>query len=230
MDYRPIKSKKIAHYLAESRGLERDYIGEILNSRKWAWIIASVFGGLALFGLIAGVIGIQREVPPPVVLRVDNATGAVDGVQTMAEKEATYGEITDQYWLNQYVLNRESYDDNTIQKSYEATGLMSTPEVAHQYQALYRGANARDQVLGKYARIAVTVRSIVPDVEMGIGSVRFTTQQMHSNGTKKAPRNWIATVRYHYLRKVAMKPEARRINLLGFQVSSYRIDPETLAE
>ena len=75
-----VKSRYLKQYLAESRGLERDYIGEILNSRRNAWRICSVVTALGLMGLAAGMIGINRAAPMPLVLRVDNATGAVDVV------------------------------------------------------------------------------------------------------------------------------------------------------
>ena len=80
---------------------------------------------LAFLGLGAGWAGLSQEAPDPLILRVDNATGNVDLVTTMKEQETSYGEVVDSYFLNKYVLNRESYDYDTIQTLYDTTALLS---------------------------------------------------------------------------------------------------------
>ncbi|MCB1898965.1 MAG: type IV secretion system protein [Rhodocyclaceae bacterium] len=223
--------KKIAkgefeQYLEETRGLERDYIGEVLKSRKSAWIVAGASIVLAFLGLGAGWAGLSQEPPDPLVLRVDNATGNVDIVTTMKEQETSYGEVVDSYFLNKYVLNRESYDYDTIQTLYDTTALLSNAEVQHEYYALFDGQNARDKVLSNRTKITVRVRAITPTAE-GNAVVRFTTQNRHSNGVNDPPRNWIATIGYTYV-SAPISTQDRRINPLGFQAYSYRVDPESV--
>src|SRR5688572_2067936 len=113
-----IREHELKQYLEESRGLERDYLSELCRSRRTAWHVAWAFGTIAVGGVLAGAAGLYKEAPPPLVLRVDNATGAVEAVSAMRVREQSYGEVVDQYWINQYVLNRESYDYNTIQMNY----------------------------------------------------------------------------------------------------------------
>jgi type IV secretion system protein VirB8 len=174
----------------------------------------------------------------PFVLRVDNATGHVDVLTTLRESEVSYGEVVDSYFLNQYVLNREGYDDSTIQNAYNTTALLSDPEVQREYYAVFEGAQARDKVLKNHSKIIVQVRSITPTPETdssgtsspgnGIAVVRFTTQVKHNNGSIEPLHNWIATIGYTY-KDAVMSSVDRRINPLGFQVTSYRVDPETLS-
>lgn len=223
---RNIKADEVKNYLEESRGLERDYLGEIVKSRKKAWYLSYFFGGLATLGLIAGIAGLQREAPRPLILRVDNATGNVDVVSAMREHEQSYGEIVDEYFLNRYILSRESYDYNTIQLDYDTTALMSSADVQQEYYKLFEGANARDAVYANKTRIVPTVRSIQPNGN-GQATIRFSTKEIQSNGARPTVRNWIATVGYSYV-SAPMKLEDRRINPLGFQVTSYRVDSETL--
>src|SRR5690606_3110636 len=142
-----VKADELNSYYEESRGLERDLISEYIKSRKTAWRVATAAGGFGLLGMICGIVGFSQPAPAPLVLRVDNATGAVDVVTTIRQHEASYGEVVDTYWLNQYVLNREAYDYNTIQLNYDTTALLSSPEVQQQYYKLYDGPNARDRVL-----------------------------------------------------------------------------------
>lgn len=157
-----VKTADFNKYLAESRGLERDYIGELLASRRNAWLLVGIFACLAAVSFVAALFALRRSPPPPVILRVDNATGAVDMLTTMKESANSYGEIVDTYWLNQYVLNRESYDYNNIQMFYETTALLSTEEVQKEYYANFEGENTRDKVLSNHTRILVTIRSITP--------------------------------------------------------------------
>lgn len=222
-----IKSQYLSQYLEESRGLERDYIGEILNSRKTAWRVCGLIAILGFMGLVAGIIGTKREAPSPLVLRVDNATGAVDVVTMMRESETSYGETVDKYWLNLYVLDRESYDYNTIQQLHDTTALLSSAEVQKEYGSLFEGNNARDKVLSNHTRIIVKIRSITLGNSGESAVVRFTTQSQHSNGINDSAKNFIATIGYTYV-SAPISEEDRRINPLGFQVVSYRVDPESV--
>jgi len=222
-----VKSEHLKQYIDESRGLERDYIGEILNSRKTAWRVCGLVTVLGFMGLVAGITGTWREAPPPVVLRVDNATGAVDVVTTMRQSETSYDEVVDKYWLNLYVLNRESYDYNTIQQLYDTTALLSSADVQKEYGALFEGVTARDEVLNNRTRIIVKVRSVTLSKSGGSAVVRFTTQNKNSNGSVDPTKNFIATIGYTYV-YAPLSEDDRRINPLGFQVTSYRVDPESV--
>lgn len=220
-----VRADELQTYMDESRGLERDYIGELVSSRRLAWFVSAGFGVLAVMGVAAGIAGLSQTAPDPVVLRVDDATGAVDRVEVMREVETTYGEVVDRYFLNKYVLNRESYDYDNIQISYDTTALMSSGDVQQEYYKLFQGSQARDVVLGDRARLVVNVRAIHP--ENGLATVRFTVQQVNRNGTKEPIEYLIATIGYSYVR-APMTASDRRINPLGFQATSYRVDTETL--
>lgn len=223
---KPIKTKDLPTYLEESRGLERDLLSEYGRSRRRGWIVGGAGLVFGLFGFVTAIVGVSQEVPAPLILRVDNATGAVDQVTAMKIEDVSYGEVIDEYWLNQFVLNRESYDYNTIQQNYETTALLSAPDVQKEYYELYDGANARDLVLSNRARIRVKIKSIQPN-NQGQATVRFTTTEIRDNGTVPRSQDWIATVGYRYVQG-PMNRSDRRVNPLGFQVTSYRADPELI--
>jgi type IV secretion system protein VirB8 len=231
MRIRPIKSEHLKHYLEESCGLERDYMAEVLQSRQTAWRLAIGSSALLAVSLLSLLFLTPLKTNTPFVLRVDNATGHVEVLTTLRESESSYGEVVDSYFLNQYVLNREGYDFNTIQNAYNTTALLSDFEVQREYYALFEGDQARDRVLKDRAKIFVQVRSITAAPETGspggTAVVRFSTQVKHNNGSIEPLQNWIATIGYTY-KDATMSSLDRRINPLGFQVTSYRIDPETL--
>lgn len=214
-------------YFNESVGLERELLVEIQKSKRTAWRVASVAMGAGLLGLLMGYLGMSQDAPDPTVLRVDNTTGAVERVSIIRE-ETSYGEAVDSYFLNQYVLARESYEYYGIQRMFDTTRLMSSAEAWKSYEAKYTGNDALDKVLNTRAEDVVRVRSITPNVDNGTATIRYTTQRKYANGSSDPVKHMIATVTYNYVR-AWMTEEERRINPLGFVVTSFRADPEVVA-
>lgn len=223
-----VKSDEIATYLEESRGMERD-IGTLLQkSNKRAWAVTWVSMGISVLS-VAAVIGLTPlKSVEPFVLRVDNATGRVEQVSHLSDAKESYGEAVDRYFLNTYVLNREGYDYHTIQGTYDTTALLSSQPVQKEFGAVYDGPDGRDDKLLDRARIVVKVVSITPTPKGGSAVVRYTTQELYNNGVKMPVRNWIASIGYAYVNAPTAEAD-RRINPLGFQVTAYRSDPETVA-
>ncbi|MDD2859576.1 MAG: type IV secretion system protein [Acidiphilium sp.] len=223
-----VKSEDVQSYLEESRGLERSYLREVLRSRRNAWLVAggATLGAFFCLAVLAVQIKESSQPVPPFILSVDKSTGEVGVVSVMKEHKESYGEITDQYWVAQYVIHRESYDWQTIQADYDATGLMSAPDVAADYEKIFQGDNARDKTLANKARITVTLEAPpLVDPSTSTATARFTTTLHWRNGQPDTVKHWIATIAYRYVDS-PMKPRDRLINPLGFQVTSYRLDPE----
>lgn len=225
-----IERDEFNDYLSQTRGLERDYVGELTRSKRMAWRMA--FGSLAalLLGLVAlGVLEHNLAKPAtPFVLRVDNATGNTDMISVVKTTQESYGEVVDKYWLNQYVESHESYDYHTIQRDYDLVGLLSAPWVAQNYQQRFIGKDALNKVLKDSGTIAVLIHSIVPDGKTGTASVRFSTLSQTQGQVTKV-QNWIATLAYKYV-NAPLRESDRLKNPLGFQVTSYRVDEENPTE
>lgn len=220
-----MKAADLEAYLEESRGLERDYLEELVRSRRAAWRVAAGAAGLVAVALAALIALVPLKRVEGFVLRVDNATGAVDLVTTLRDGQTTYGEAVDRYFLNKYVLARESYDYETLQTAYDTTALLSTPDVQRDYAAVFEGPKARDKVISKRARILVRVRSIAPGTTRNTAVVRFATRMARGDGVPEADESFVATIGFRYVGG-AMHEQDRLVNPLGFQVTSYRIDPE----
>lgn len=213
-------------YLNETKGLERDYMAEIVKSRKtWQY--------LALFSFVFAVVAVlYHQFNPvtdkePFVLRVDNATGAVDAVSTIQEEEKTYGEVVDTYFIANFVKSYESYNNYSIQDDYDKTVLMSADPVAKRYMSIYDstgGSIGRDAQLGTQGTREVNIISVVPNIEKGVATIRFETQEVSSQGTLNE--SWVATLTYEYV-AASIDADIRLLNPLGFVVTSYRVDKET---
>jgi type IV secretion system protein VirB8 len=221
-----MKMANLDKYLDESRGLERDYLDELVRSRRVAWRVAALAGALVVIALGTLVALLPLKRVEAFVLRVDNATGNAEVMTSIRDAEATYGEVVDRYFVNKYVQNRETYDYDTLQTAYDTTAVMSAPDVQRDYAALFDGPNGRDKVLSNYTRIAVRVRSITPGTSKNTALVRFKTVRQ-SEGLPEVEENLVATIGFRYV-GAAMREADRLVNPLGFQVTSYRVDPEVV--
>ena len=186
-------------------------------------------GGLVVAGMaVAAVMGLTplKEVEP-FTIQVDNNTGATEVKTSIKNKSMTYDEVINKYWLAEYVRYRESYDWNTIQATYDATNLMSAPDVQTEFKAFYNSPAAPHKILKQNAKVIAKINSIAFVGDMA--QVRFTKQAMPSSGqsaTPIPPEKMIATIAFEF-KSTPMKETDRLINPLGFQVTSYRVDPET---
>jgi type IV secretion system protein VirB8 len=202
----------------------------IEKSERRAWYVA--FTALAVMALswIAIVVMLPLKETVPYVIRVDNTTGVPDIVTAMDTKSISFNEAMDKYWMAQYVRARETYDWYTLQKDYNVVGLLSSHSVGAGYAAQFEGKEALDKRYGSSVRATVEIMSIVPNGR-GVGTVRFvkTTKRTDDDGPGNTTK-WVATVAYEYRNPSLIKESQRLINPFGFQVMSYRVDPEMIGQ
>jgi type IV secretion system protein VirB8 len=197
------------------------------KSERRAWTVAFAGAGVAILslGVIAMMIPLKETVP--YVVRVDNATGVPDIVTSIRDKAVTGDEVMNKYWLAQYVRARETYDWYTLQRDYNTVGLLSSQHVGASYAQLFEGKDALDKTYGRNLRATVDIISVVP-TEKNTGTVRFikTTKRVDQEGGPGTVTKWVATIGYEYRSTALIKESARLVNPFGFQVLTYRVDPE----
>lgn len=198
------------------------------QSQARAWFVAKCFGFAFVLSVVAIALMMPLKEAVPYVIFQDNKTGVPDIVTVLDEKGVGYNEVMDKYWLAQYVRARETYDWYTLQKDYNMVGLLSSNSVGASYSALFEGKDALDKKFGESVRATVEVVSVVP-TDRGTGVVRFikTTKRADDDGTGVVTK-WVATVAYQYRNPSLIKESQRLVNPFGFQVMSYRVDPEVL--
>ncbi|WP_045757467.1 type IV secretion system protein (plasmid) [Xanthomonas albilineans] len=220
----------IDQYRQERRGLEVDILDEILLSRKRAWMVAAGFGVLsvAAIGLTMFIVDRYSQPLPQHILAWDRQTGAVEQL-SLTKDTKSYDEITDSYWISQFVQHYESYDFNIAQLDYDAVGLMASPEVAEQYVARYKWGttDAIDKRVGDSENTRVHINSVILDPASGTATVRFTTtRKVRQRPTSEPPQYWIAIIGYKY-EKSLMTASQRNLNPLGLRITSYRVNSES---
>jgi len=210
---------------------ETSRIQAIETSQRRAWRVAMVAVGTAGLAIIAIILMMPLKESVPYVIRVDNATGVPDIVTAMNDKTITGDDVMDKYWLAQYVRARETYDWYTLQHDYNMVGLLSSPNVGSGYAQLFDGKEALDKKYGKTVRATVDILSVVPTGKH-TGTVRFikTTKRVDQEEAPGSTTQWVATIAYEYRNTALIKESARLVNPFGFQVLSYRVDPEMIGQ
>lgn len=214
-------------HFQKKQAFEKDRVGFYKTLSK----IGFGVGGIgALIGL-AGVVAVAGLTPlkstEPYVIRVDNNTGFTDIVKPISDSsQTTYGEELDKYWLSKFVIERESYDWQLIQNSYDSVELMTTPQVFNEYKAYITSKVSPVNLLQQNKKIKVRVLSI--SFINGVGQVRFSKQVLTASGEPDSvipTTYWLASIPFDYKHKIKLEQQ-RLINPLGFQALSYRADPE----
>jgi len=214
-------------YFDDARRWDEDRLKSALRSRRLAWSVAAVAGLLASAAVCAVAMLTPLKRVEPFVVRVDNATGAVDVMTALSRTDrVSANEAVSKYFLGQYVRARETWLPPAAEANFRQVSIMSTPAEQERWAAFFRPANpASPQVaLGAANSADVEIRAI-SFVNARVASVRFR-KTVHQ-GQAQAAGDWIATLTFAYT-KAPMAEADRLRNPLGFQVASYRADPEVV--
>lgn len=213
-----------AWYLEKAIEYERDKVKEARNSRKIAWCVAGAALLLSLVTVVTSAIVIQNNKPnPPAVLQVDRSTGDVRVLKTLADAKIEYGKAADLFNLRRYVELRESYDWETIQDTFNAVMLMSSPTEAASYKALNNEHNplAPVHVLRDKFRVIAKAGTVTWIGKTAL--VSFYKKTFSLRGDREpAAKYYVATIAYGY-EDFPMDDRDRGINASGFRTRSYQV-------
>jgi len=214
-------------YFADARRWDEDRLLSAVRSRRLAWTVAAGAGLLALAAVAAVAALTPLKRVEPFVVRVDNATGAVDVMTALdGPDRLSADEAVSKYFLGQYVRARETWLPSAAEANFRQVSIMSTPAEQQRWAAFFRPANpASPQVaLGPANAADVDIRAI-SFVNGQVANVRF--RRTVRQGPSATTGDWIATLTFAYT-KAPMAEADRLRNPLGFQVASYRADPEVV--
>lgn len=213
---------------AESWSLDRDRAAR--RSQRTAWLVAAAAGTIALvegFALFA-LVPLKREVP--YTLLVDRQTGYVEALKPLEASLIAPDAALTRSLLVQYVIARESFDIDSLATDYRKVGLWSAGEARNRYIAQMQPNSPLNPaaVLPRRAIVQVTVRSI-SSLSPKSALVRFSTVRTDPGGQPQEAQHWASVISYGFS-TAEMSAADRLDNPLGFQVTRYRRDAETLPE
>lgn len=198
------------------------------QSNKRAWLVAFIAMIISILSIIAVACLTPLKSVEPYVIRVDNTTGMVDIITSVNKQTLSSNEALDKYFASLYVKSREGYYFNMLQNDYTLTQILSAPNIAADYVAIYQGENPRQEILKNKIEVSVDINSISLSNSAGsnVATIRFnliTKNLEHGNKNTQAK---IVTMAYEYNPALLTKEEERLKNPLGFKVLTYRVDDE----
>ncbi|MGN6155380.1 MAG: virB8 family protein [Sphingomicrobium sp.] len=220
--------KSLDAYYAESASWNRDRLSAQRSSQRAAWWVAGTAALIAVLEAGALLLLTPLKTVEPYTLLVDRTTGYVQALKPLDPAKVAPDTALTQSFLVQYVIAREGFDLGTVNAAYRKVALFSVDRARSTYLSGMQVSNPESPLvaLPRGAAIDARVKSISP-VGKDVALVRFDTVRTDPNGEAQPPRPWIATIRYRWSGE-PMKLEDRFVNPLGFQVTSYRRDPEAL--
>ena len=220
-------SSDLKGYFQEARRWDEDRLASAVRSRRLAWMVAAGAGTLATVAVGAVAALCPLKTVEPFVVRVDRSTGAVDVMTGLKGVDhLTYEEAVSKYFLGLYVRSREGWLPEAAEQNFRQVSILSTPPEQERWADVFRPSNAQSpQVLwGPNAVSLIDIRAI-SFVSAKVANVRFHRTVRQAQQTVES--DWIATLAFTYT-KAPMNEEDRLKNPLGFQVISYRSDPEVV--
>ena len=218
----------LKRYYAEARTWDQDRLAGAYRSRRLAWIIASVSGVIAIVAVGAVAALAPLKSVEPFVITVDRSTGATEITTALTgDRSVTYDEAVSKYFLAQYVRVREAWVPAAAKENFDSVAILSDPKEQDRWQQYFDSHNlaSPQNVYGPKTTVDVSIRNIA-FVNPKVAQVRYARTVRPDVGDV-VQTNWIATITFDYI-TAPMSEKDRFRNPLGFQVVSYRADPEVV--
>jgi type IV secretion system protein VirB8 len=198
------------------------------RSRSLAWTVTAVFGVIAGASLLALNLMLPLKQFEPYVIAVDKTTGFIEVARALKPGALSENEAVTTANLVRYVRARETYDPRALKDNYDLAQLYSTAMASAELERDFEPSNpnSKDKLFGRETKIEVTVKS-VSFLNKNTATVRLQTITKRQN-TAKAE-DWVSVIRFRYTTS-PLKNEYRFDNPLGFQVTDYRRDQESLPD
>lgn len=215
-------------YYVESASWNQDRLSAMRSSQRLAWWIAGAACLVAVLEAAALMLLMPLKQVEPYTLMVDKTTGYVQTLKPLDPGKVAPDAALTQSFLVQYVIAREGFDLATVNQTYRKVALFSAGAARNSYLSQMQVSNPASPLVTfpRGTVVDTRVKSVSP-IGQDTALVRFDTVRTDPNGQAQPPAPWIATIRYHYSTN-PMSLEDRFVNPLGFQVISYRKDPEAL--
>jgi type IV secretion system protein VirB8 len=223
-----VEKQDFEQYLREAQSWETNRLVQAEKSKKLAWIIAAAASGLAFVSVIA-IVGLtplkQTELR---IVRVNETTGTVDILNEIPNAKTTYDETINRYFAGQYLRFREGYSRKLADEYYTSVGIMSAGAEQRRYGEWFNPKNPQSplNLYGENARAKVHIKGY-SFLKKDVVLVRYWKEVERGASEKPVITHWAATIVFKYS-GAPMAEKDREINPLGFQVTEYRNDPDTV--
>lgn len=214
----------------QTHGFDVDLVLEPRLSARRAWMVAAVAGAISVLLAAALILILPLRETQVFTVLVDRQTGAAENILQVAPTGIEDQEALKQSLLVAYVSDREGYFLPGIQTRLESVQRRSVGAAEESLRLLWSKGGGNQayppDVYGPGAEVSVTVRRIT-FLSPRVAQVRFLKTLRK---TRQAPvtQPFVATVEFTFTPKTERTLAHVWENPLGFTVSAYRVDAETL--
>lgn len=219
-----LRKGSLTQYFAHAETWDHEIFANISLSRNRAWLISFFCMGTTALALLSLALLLPLKTFAPYVITVDKSTGYVEVTKGLYEGNMTVDQAVTESNLVRYVSTRESYNPSVLRENYTVVSLMSAGMASAEYQHIWDGKNPDNPSVSMGTKAAITIKiKSVMFLNERTASVRFL-REYHADGEVKTS-DWNAVINFQYV-NTPLRMEDRFQNPLGFQVTSYRVNPE----
>ena len=201
-----------------------------LRKQRNFWAIVAVVSLLVAVAAVGAVIAIipLKEVRPYLVM-VDRSNGQAQRIVQVEPLLLTEQVAVREAELVRYVSDRETYDISDNQQRIPDVLVRSEEQAANSLRSLWNSNSAEypPTIYKSSIMVKVTVLSI-SQLDDNTAQVRFR-KALKQEGQNDVERDFVATVSFAFRPKTERNLDTVWKNPLGFVVTNYRIDAETLS-
>lgn len=225
------RSVREAEYYGLATAWDEELYASLRKSRKLAWIVTGVSLAMASMSVFAVAMLTPLKETQPYVISIDESSGYLQELRQLDRSAVlTEQEAIVQAQLVSYVVTFETFDAADRDRRNNINRLTSDTTVRTQYigrQSAYgEEFNTNVQRLVNIKSVSLDDEFSPNDPTVGRALIRFSTNIV-IRGQKQEAEHWIANISYSFV-DLNITNEERFINPLGFIVTSYRVDPETV--
>jgi type IV secretion system protein VirB8 len=220
------KKSDLDKYFSDAKGWDFDRVREANKQKRIAYLVAGagVTFGLAMLGWH---VAMPLRSVEPYVMRVDRQTGGIDVITRLTNtRDVTADEMVNKFFISEYVRNREAWNAAASREMENRVYALSVPQEQEKFSGTRRvqNPNSPANTYQSGEVVSASVRNIT-FINNRVAQVRFRRSVMRPGNAPEEASNWIATINFKYVDRPTTE-RGRLENPLGFQVVSYRADPE----
>lgn len=206
---------------------ERETYLTLRRSKRRAWGVAAAASVLAFMAMLAVLLVLPLKEFAPYVVTVDKNTGWLEVTRGLHPGSLTQNEALTIANIVRCLTAYETFDATDYRQTYRYVGLCMAGPPLDAYRRLHNQNNPTSppKVYGYDGIVRVEIRSVnLLSDTTALVSFRTIVEE---RGRETALHHWRGALTFGYTGR-EMSMADRFINPLGFQITSYRRDPDLL--
>ena len=211
-----------------SEAFENEVFFSLRRQRNWGWVVGALGMGIGLASVVTLALTVPLKETRPYVVMVDRTTGESEQVVSVRPTSLDDQRAVLEAELVRYVTNRETYDPNDNPQRIPLVDAMSQAQAQASLRTIWNSGSEQypPSIYGGDTVITTRVRS-VSILDEDTAQVRFV-RRLEKDGLTPVERDFVAVVGYAFEPRTERTLDQVWRNPLGFTVTGYRIDAETL--